>query len=257
MAVESRQKVEAYCVEVDLPVNEVLYHPETTPKYAYILTSGVASVVTSTEEGGTAEVGLLGNEAVAGALHLLGPAKISTNCYMQLGGAGLRLPLSDLKKLFLSNEDVNQRLLEFAQVQMVSLSQLAGCNRLHDGEERLARWLLMAQDRVHSDVLDLTQEFLAAMLGSRRTTVTIVAGMLQRSGLIEYSRGRVRILDREGLRSASCDCYQVIHDLYVDLYRQPLPGIQDHAGIQDYAQSVRGAGRTNGTAGPGLGITSP
>ena len=102
----------------------------------------------------------------------------------------------------------------------MSLSQLAGCNRLHDNEQRLARWLLMAQDRTNTDTLHFTQEFLAMMLGARRTTVTLIAGVLQRQGLIKYQRGRVKILDRAELEAASCDCYQITKELYASLYSQ-------------------------------------
>ena len=95
---------------------------------------------------------------------------------------------------------------------------MAGCHRLHEAEERLARWLLMAQDRTQSDVLNLTQEFLAMMLGARRTTVTMIAGAMQRSGLIEYYRGQVKIPDRENLEAAACDCYPIMKDLYAHVY---------------------------------------
>jgi DNA-binding MarR family transcriptional regulator len=113
-----------------------------------------------------------------------------------------------------------QRILEMTQEQALSMSQIAACNRLHEAEERLARWLLMAQDRTQSEVLPFTQEFLAEMLGSQRTTVTVIAGALQRSGLIEYTRGHVRILNREELESAACDCYKIIRNLQNNLYKR-------------------------------------
>ena len=115
-------------------------------------------------------------------------------------------------------------MLEFVLEQAESLSHIAGFNRLHENEERLSRWLLMAQDRTQSDVLDFTQEFLATMLGARRPTVTVIAGVLQRSGLIEHQRGKVRIIDRENLEGAACDCYKVMKELYTNLYRKGLPG---------------------------------
>jgi CRP-like cAMP-binding protein len=140
---------------------------------------------------------------------------------MQLAGTGYRIPLADLHEAFLDSAEIRARILEFVQEQALSLSQLAACHRLHDAEERLSRWLLMVKDRVNSDVIDLTQEFLAEMLGSRRTTVTLAAGVLQRSGLIEYTRGRVRILDRDKLEQAACDCYQVVKALHHKLYLVP------------------------------------
>jgi CRP-like cAMP-binding protein len=195
-----------------------LYEAETTPNYAYFITSGIASVVTAMEDGGTAEVGLIGRERIVGSFHLLGPAKVSTTCFIQLTATALRMPFTDLLQSFRSNEEIRDRTLEFVQEQAVSLSQLAGCHRLHEAEERLSRWLLMAQDRTQSDILDFTQEFLAMMLGAKRTTVTVVAGALQRSGLIEYQRGRVRIINRENLEAAACDCYKITKNLYANLY---------------------------------------
>jgi CRP-like cAMP-binding protein len=135
-----------------------------------------------------------------------------------LEGSALRIPLSELRKAFRSSEEIRDRILEFVQEHALGLGQIAGCHRLHGAEERLARWLLMAQDRVQSDYLYFTQEFLAMMLGARRTTVTVVAGTLQESGLIEYRRGHVKILNRENLVSAACECYQVVSALYKNLY---------------------------------------
>jgi CRP-like cAMP-binding protein len=224
LSAQSRDLLLRLCVEIDLPLKKVLYEAEEVPRYAYFPTSGIASVVAVMEDGGSAEVGLIGREGLVGSFHLLGPAKVSTRCFIQLQATALRIPFADLVRLFKSNEEIRDRVLEFVQEQAVSLSQLAGCNRLHEAEERLSRWLLMAQDRTGSPVLDFTQEFLAMMLGARRTTVTVIAGVLQRSGLIEYQRGKVKILDRERLEAAACDCYQITKSLYAGLYSSALPG---------------------------------
>ena len=218
LSAASRDLLLAQCVEVDLPLKKSLYDAEKIPRYGYFLTSGIASIVTSMEDGATAEVGLVGREGVIGSLHIIGPASVSTDCFVQLTATALRLPFPELVKAFRSNEEIRDRMLEFVQEQALSLSQLAGCNRLHENEERLARWLLTAMDRTQSDVLNFTQEFLGEMLGARRTTVTVIAGVLQRSGLIEYQRGRVKILDRDNLQAAACDCYQVTKKAL----RQPL-----------------------------------
>jgi CRP-like cAMP-binding protein len=218
----SRELLIAASTSVQLPLKAPLYEAEQTPAYAYFLTSGIASVVTAMPDGGTAEVGLIGSEGLVGSFHLLGPAPVSTDCFIQLEATALRIPLRHLQKAFRSSEEIRDRVLEFVQSQALSLGQLAGCHRLHEAEERLARWLLMAQDRVQSDNLYFTQEFLAMMLGSRRTTVTVVAGELQRRGLIEYRRGHVKIMDRKALEAAACDCYQIIKQLYVDLYKQDV-----------------------------------
>ena len=222
------ERLMSHCSPIDLPLKTILYQAEQTPPYAYFMTSGMASIVTAMEDGDTAEVGVVGNEGVIGSIFLLGPAKVSTTSFMQLEGSALRIPLPDLKHAFRSSEEIRDRLLEFVQEQAISVNQIAGCNRLHEAEERLARWLLMAQDRTQSDVLNFTQEFLAMMLGSRRTTVTLIAGSLQRAGLIEYSRGQVKILDRDHLESAACDCYKIVKELFANLYQQDLTASVEH-----------------------------
>jgi CRP-like cAMP-binding protein len=217
---KSRESLLAHSVALPLPVRTSLYKANQVPAYAYFITSGMASVVAMSAGSGTAEVAVTGCEGVVGSIHLLGPAPVSTESFMQLGGTGIRIPLSELRTAFRTSEEIRNRVLEFVQEQTLSVSQIAACNRLHEAEARLARWLLMAQDRTHSDVLNFTQEFLAMMLGAQRTTVTMVAGKLQRRGLIEYRRGHVRIVNRENLEKAACDCYQITKNLYANLYKR-------------------------------------
>jgi CRP-like cAMP-binding protein len=130
----------------------------------------------------------------------------------------LRMPYKELQKEFLENKELNDSVLQCVQSQGSILGQLAACNRLHEAEGRLARWLLMVRDRVDSETYLLTQEFLANMLGARRTTVTAAAGTLQRKGLIKYSRGRIRIVDAEGLESSACECYKTVRKLHLNFY---------------------------------------
>lgn len=204
---------------VSLPIRSSLQAPEQSPQYAYFITSGIASVVVTVLDGGSAETGIIGREGVTGALSLLGSADPPTECFMQVAGDGLRIPFSDLRRCFLHFESTRSRILECIQQQGMTANQLVACNKLHDAEARLARWLLMVQDRTETDVLQLTQEFLAEMLGTRRTTVALVAGTLQRAGLIEYSRGKVTILSRERLTMVACDCYAVTRRLLLSLYQ--------------------------------------
>jgi CRP-like cAMP-binding protein len=246
LSTRNRDWLIAKCAPLDLPLRTVLYEAEETPHYAYFITSGMASIVTTMEDGETAEVGVVGNEGVIGSIFLLGPTKIATSCFIQLEGTALKIPLPELRHAYRSSEEIRDRLLEFVQEQSVTVSQIAGCNRLHGAEERLARWLLMAQDRTQSEVLNFTQEFLAMMLGARRTTVTLIAGSLQRADLIEYSRGRVKILNRENLESAACDCYQIIRNLHSSLYTQQLPC--DEAPSTDSAMSILLTEQTTGNA---------
>jgi CRP-like cAMP-binding protein len=204
---------------VDLPLHTMLHEQNEMPAYAYFLCSGIASVVVSMPEGGSAEVGLVGREGVIGALHIIGPTPAPAQCFMQMEGAALRIRLDDLRKLFLGSEELRQRMLEFVQQQSVTLGQIAACNKLHEAEARLARWLLMSRDRATMDTMTMTQEFLADMLGTRRTTVTLVAGSLARQGMIDYKRGKVTVLDREALERTACDCYRVTKEALVKLYK--------------------------------------
>lgn len=219
---DSREFLISRSTMIKLPLRTMLYRPGERPRYIYLLTAGIASVVAIMEDGRATEVGMIGAEGVVGGVQLLGPAISPTQCIMQGAGTGLRIPFDTFLRAFHERDDIRQRVLEFAQEHTLSLSQIAGCHRLHEAEQRLTRWLLMVQDRTNSDVLVLTQEFLAEMLGSRRTTITVAAGILQRAGMIEYKRGQVRILDRPRLETVACGCYAIVRDLHRNLYMNPL-----------------------------------
>ena len=203
---------------ISLPLRTVLYEPDEAPKYAHFMTSGIASIVSSMSDGASAEVGVWGKEGLVESFHLLGKAKIPNRCFMQMEGTALRMPFKELQKEFLESKELRDAVLQCVQSQGFILGQLAACNRLHEAEQRLARWLLMVRDRVESESYYLTQEFLANMLGARRTTVTAAAGALQRRGLISYSRGRIRIVDAAGLENAACECYRTVGALYRNFY---------------------------------------
>jgi CRP-like cAMP-binding protein len=217
---ENRERLIAKSKIVDLPLRTQLQEQDEQPTHGYILLSGVASIVVNLPEGGSAEVAVIGREGMTGCLSLLGPSAPPSECFMQVKGSGYKIPFAALKAAFLDSEEIRTRILELTQQQTLTMTQIAACNKLHDNEARLARWLLMVQDRLQSELLPLTQEFLAEMLGSRRSTVAVSAGTLQRAGLIEYRRGKVRILSREDLESAACDCYKVTQRLYQSLYKQ-------------------------------------
>jgi CRP-like cAMP-binding protein len=170
------------------------------------------------EDGSGVEVGLIGCEGLVEALHLLGEAMIPTTGFIQVEATALRMSFANLRKEFSSSEPFRNHVLQWIQGQSFVLSQISACNRLHELEERLARWLLMVRDRLGEDNFYLTQEFLADMLGTRRTTVTLAAGSLQRSGLIEYTRGKIHILDSDRLESAACECYGIVRALILNLY---------------------------------------
>jgi len=160
---------------VSLPLGTVLYEPEVNPDYAYLLTSGIASTITKTRNGDSAEVGLIGHEGVVGSLQLLGPALVPAESMIQIDATALRISLRKFRKIFLESEEIRNRLLEFVQNEALTVIQIAGCHRLHETEERMCRWFLMVQDRIETEDLKLTHSFLALMLGIRRPTVTLVA----------------------------------------------------------------------------------
>lgn len=203
---------------VTLAAREVLYEPDDTPKFAHFMTGGIASIVGTMSSGASAEVGIWGKEGLVECFHMLGSARIPTRCFMQIEGSALRIPFKDLQREFHENQELREGILQSVQSQGAILGQLAACNRLHEAEERLARWFLMVRDRIENDTFYLTQEFLAVMLGSRRTTVTAAAGTLQRKGLIRYSRGRIHIVDPAGLEKEACECYTTVHEIYQNFY---------------------------------------
>ena len=138
---------------------------------------------------------------------------------MQVAGSGYKTPITVLRDLFNTSAEIRTRVLQCVQQQAMTTIQIAGCNAVHEAEPRLARWLLMVQDRTQEDTFCLTQDFIAQMLGARRTTVALAAGTLQRAGLIEYNRGKITVLSREKLRTAACECYEVAERLFLNLYQ--------------------------------------
>ena len=212
----------------------VLVEPDEPNRYVYFLTSGLASQIVTVRDGGSADVGLIGVEGMAGGTALLGSVLPLSRCLMQTDGTVLRVAFDTMQRLFAVSPELRGCVLELMQYQMITLNQIVACNTLHRASERLARWLLMASDRMGSETITLTQESIAAMLGTRRTTVALVAGSLQRSGMIRYSRGVVRILDRQQLQDAACDCYAVITRLSDNLYRRsPSPFTRTYGNAQD------------------------
>jgi CRP-like cAMP-binding protein len=208
-----RESLIARMQEISLPVGTEILKPGQEPQFAHFMTSGITSVVTFMSDGGGAEVGLIGREGVVEGINLLGSARSPTTAFVQVAGSALRIRFDELQKEAFKSEPLLRGVLGFVQTHAFTLSQLAACTGLHEIEERLARWLLMVGDRLESERFNLTQEFLAEMLGTRRTSVTLAAGSLQRSGLIEYKRGHIHILDRNKLQSAACECYPIVRAL--------------------------------------------
>ncbi len=224
----SRDLILSSATNVDLPVRTLLQEEEEHPRFAYFLTSGLGSVVLGLKEGGSAEVALIGHEGLSGSYSLLGFSAPSTHCFMQIAGSGYRVPFQKLQELFLSSEEIRERVLHFVQMQLLTTSQLSACNGLHQIEKRLARWLLMVQDRLGEDVIHLTHEFLGQMLGVHRPTLTMAVAVLEKTGMIENGRARIKIQSRESLKRVACDCYPYTERILRDLYQQPTRPLNRH-----------------------------
>jgi CRP-like cAMP-binding protein len=195
---------------VRLLVHTVLHEPGETLKSAYFCNSGLISVLTVFPDGKCVEVGLVGREGMVGMPLIAGFHTAATRAIVQIDATAFRLDGAALVAILQQFPTLDRRLQQAAQIMSMELTQVAACNRLHEVDERLARWLLMSADRIGSDEIPLTQELLAQMLGTRRSSVTVSAGILQRAGLISYTRGDVRIVDRSGLEEAACDCYAIM-----------------------------------------------
>ena len=203
-----------FLVPVDLPLGQKLSDPNQPIEYIYFLNTGLISTDALTEKGETVEVGLIGREGFAGLPALLDQPQMSHVVVMQGIGDGLRIRSSIVREQFLKGGMLQQLVHSFAYLQLVQTTQSVLCNRMHSVEERLARWLLSSADRMESEALNLTQEFLAQMLGAQRSTVTVAAGNMQRDGLIGYSRGKIQILDRPKLEGTTCECYGIVRSSY-------------------------------------------
>jgi CRP-like cAMP-binding protein len=180
------------------------------PGHAYFLEEGLASVVLPMKDGGTVEVGVIGIDGVVGLPALLGAGRMPGETFIQVEASGYRIRAQRLKEEFERPGELRRHLHKYLMVNLVQSAQNAACNRLHPIAQRLARWLLTCHDRVQSDRMPLTHEFIAQMLGAPRTTVTLAAGMLQQAGLIDYSRGHVTVKNRSGLEEAACECYGIV-----------------------------------------------
>lgn len=202
---------------VRLPRGAVLYETGAVVRYAYFLTAGMVSLLSVTEDGKTIEVGMIGDEGVAGIAVILGIAIAPYRTTVQIPATTLRIRAGVLREEFERGGVLQSLLLRYTHTLITQLSQSAVCNRFHTAEERLCRWLLISRDRVHSNTISLTQETISQMLGAPRTGVTQTAGLLQQNGLIRYSRGKITILDPRGLEDASCECYKVVRDEFEHL----------------------------------------
>lgn len=204
-----REALMAHMRPAHLTVKTVLFDPGQVIAAVHFPIDGVISLVTPLADGNIVEVATIGNEGIVG-VPLVAGGSLAVRAISQVGGRTLRMDAPTFVAELEHLTGFRRLVQRYIQALFGQISQAAACNRLHSNEERLSRWLLMSHDRVGMDAFPITHEFLGQMLGSRRATVTLSAGLLQAAGLIKYHRGRVTIVDRPGLEGVSCECYGII-----------------------------------------------
>ena len=212
---ETRRRMLPAFQLLTLEMSHLLYEPNEVITHIYFPLTAVTSVLSEMEDGTTVEVATVGREGMVGLSVFLGGETTFLRTIAQVPGMALSMEREDFLGLVKdTSSDLQPVLLRYTQALFTQLAQQSACNRSHNMEERCARWILMTQDRVGKDEFPLTQEFLAYMLGSRRASVTLAAGILARAGLIRYTRGIIRVLDRARLEEATCECYGIIQREY-------------------------------------------
>jgi CRP-like cAMP-binding protein len=196
---------------VKLRSGMVLYEPDEDIQHVYFLSNALVSIISMNSEGGTVEIGLVGNEGMVGVPVILGGVA-PYRAIVQMGGDAFRIGSRRMYEEFKRNPFLRDLLLKYTNSFLIQIAQSSICNCYHTLQERLCRWLLVARDAVHSDVLFLTHDLVARLLATRRASVTVAAGLLQRAGLIKISRGQITILDAQGLAAMSCECYSIVRN---------------------------------------------
>jgi CRP-like cAMP-binding protein len=202
--------IRPYLEYLQLPHHFSVYDPNTKLEFAYFLNSGMISLVIGTEDGKTVEVGVVGNEGLAGSALVVGLRRSSVQEVVQIAGNGFRIGAAEFQAALPSTPQLQMTLSRYVVLQGMQVAQTAACNRLHTVEQRLARWLLVTQDRVDAAILPLTHDFLATMLGTDRPSVSLAAASFQRKQILQYGRGAVTILNRKELERLACECYGAI-----------------------------------------------
>ena len=207
---EEYKRLLPFSQRVTLKTGDVLFDAGDRINDFYFLDSGMASLLSTTEEGATIEVGMVGYEGFVGSDLVLKTNRMPYRSMMQIPGQATKIKARPVLDEFDRNVDLRNLVLRYLHLVLTQVAQSALCNRFHTLEERLFRLLMISREIINSDEIALTQELLSQMLGVARTGVTMTAGVLQQAGLIRYRRGRITILDREGLADASCECYRVV-----------------------------------------------
>ena len=207
---------------VVLTMRQGLHAPDEPIEAVYFPEAGMLSMVTNLDDGVQAEVGIVGPEGMLGASLLSGIETSFVEAMVQMPGTAWRMGAREFRRELDANAPLRTLLLRYNEALHAQVTQTAACNGRHGLEQRLARWLLMAHDRVEGDELPLTQEFMAMMLGVHRPSITVTAGILQRAGLIRHSGGRITVLDRPSLEAASCECYGAVRQRFTALLGTPV-----------------------------------
>jgi CRP-like cAMP-binding protein len=220
-----RESVARLCLHpVVFEIEHELEFPGQPIEHLFFVEEGMASMTTTFLDGSQVEVGMFGYEGVIGISALMGTKRSLNRVYTQIPGNGYSCAIEVARREFELGGEFQSLALRYVQSQLLQAAQSAGCNAKHDLDQRLARWLLLCADRAHSNVFALSQEFIADMLGSTRPTVSTAAGLLKESGLIQYSRGVIRLLDVARLEARACECYRVIKD-HLDNYTEFDSGV--------------------------------
>jgi CRP-like cAMP-binding protein len=209
---EEYERLLPHLETVALTLKHIIYAPNEPIEYVYFPKSGMISLVNITEDGRTVEAATVGNEGMVGIPVFLRTDRMPGQAIVQIVGNALRMKADIFKREVLPGSQLYNLLLRYTQALLNQISQSVACYSLHSVEQRCCRWLLVTHDRVKADQFSLTQELLSQMLGVRRASVSEVANTLQKQGLIRYSRGKMTILDRQGLEAASCECYRVVKE---------------------------------------------
>ncbi len=204
------ERLEPRLEPVSLVLGEVIYEAHETLLHVFFPTTAIVSLLYTMENGTSAEMGVVGCDGVVGIAVFMGGDTTPNRAVVQSAGDALRLELGHFREEFRRVGELHRQLLLYTQALLTQMSQTAVCNRLHSVEQQLCRWLLLSHDRLEFDELVMTQELIANMLGVRREGVSVAAHRLQHAGLIHYKRGHITIVDRRGLESKVCECYQVV-----------------------------------------------
>jgi CRP-like cAMP-binding protein len=210
LSTEARGRIFPHLKLVPMPLGKVLYEPGDTLRHVYFPVNSIVSLLYVLEDGASAEISVVGNEGLIGIALFMGGETTPSRAIVQSAGHAYRLIGQRLKDEFHRNGEMQLLLLRYTQALLTQMAQTAVCNRHHSVDKQLCRWLLLSLDRLDSNQLVMTQELIANMLGVRREGVTEAAGKLQKLGVIEYTRGRITVLDRPGLERLCCECYAVV-----------------------------------------------